>query len=255
LLHALNRGSERTPRRSIGSTQVLRLCRTLFSDFTEEDFNAALALTNRRNEELHSGAAAFDEYRSSQWLVGFYGACRSLCTAMVESLVSLFGEDEATIATGILAETQKGVLHRVQTSIAAHRKVFQDKSSEERETAMKKAEDLGSQLAVQRHHRVKCPACQCVATLQGTPFGKENVTQSDGKIVVKQPVSPTSFSCSACGLKLQSYAEVAAADLGGHYMQTTTYSPEEYYGLIHPDDLESHVEEYLASMGEEYDTE
>jgi len=255
LLHALNRGSERTPRKSIAAAQVFSLCRTLFPPFTEEDFKAALALINRRNEELHSGAAAFDEYRPSQWLAGFYRACRSLSTAMGECLVSLFGEEEANVATRILTENQSDVRQRIQSSIAAHRKVFQDKSEQERKDATTKAEELGSQLAMQRHHRVTCPACQCIATVQGTPFGKDHITQGDGCIVVRQPVSPTSFSCSACGLKLQGYAELEAANLGGHYTRTRTCSPEEYYGLINPEDLGQYMEDYLAGLGDEYDNE
>ena len=131
LLHALNRGSERTPRKSITAAQVLGLCRTLFSEFTDGDLKAALALINRRNEELHSGAAAFDEYPQSQWLAGFYRACQSLSTAMGESLVNLFGEEEASAATDILTENQKNVMQQVQNSIAAHVKVFQEKSRDE----------------------------------------------------------------------------------------------------------------------------
>jgi hypothetical protein len=39
-------------------------------------------------------------------------------------------------------------------------------------------------------------------------------------------------------LKLEGYAELAAADLGAQYTRTTRYSPEEYYELINPDDVE-----------------
>lgn len=255
LLHALNRGSERTPRKSIAATQVFSLCRTLFSDFTEEDFKIALALTNRRNEELHSGAAAFDEYRPSQWLAGFYRACRSLSTAMGESLESLFGGEEANVATEMLTSIQNDVMQRVKSSIAAYGKVFNNKTSKEKKALAAKAVELGIQLAIQRHHRVTCPACKSVATIQGKPFGKEHTTPGDSEIIVRQAVSPTSFSCSACGLKLEDYAELEVAGLGGQYTRRTTYSPDEYYGLIDPDDLDSHVEDYLASMGEEYDNE
>jgi hypothetical protein len=174
---------------------------------------------------------------------------------MGECLVSLFGEEEANVATRILTENQSDVRQRIQSSIAAHRKVFQDKSEQERKDATTKAEELGSQLAMQRHHRVTCPACQCIATVQGTPFGKDHITQGDGCIVVRQPVSPTSFSCSACGLKLQGYAELEAANLGGHYTRTRTCSPEEYYGLINPEDLGQYMEDYLAGLGDEYDNE
>jgi len=254
LLHALNRGSERIPRKSIAAVQVFGLCRTLFPDFTEDDYKAVLALINRRNEELHSGSAAFDEYPSSQWLAGFYRVCRSLSSAMGESLTSLFGEDEASVANETLTENQNEVRQRVQSSIASHRSVFQSKSEEERLTAATDTEKLGLQLATHRHHRIDCPACQCVATVQGRAFGKEHITPHDGEIVVRQAVVPTSFACSACGLKLEGYTQLETAGLGGHYTRRTTYFPDEYYGLIDPDNLDSYVEEYIANL-QEYDNE
>ena len=113
LLHALNRGSEKEPRRSIGTVQVFNLCRTLFAQFTEADRIAALALVNRRNDELHTGSSAFDEYRPKHWLVGFYRVSRSLTEAMGESLESLFGEDEAKAARQILEDTQTDLKQRV----------------------------------------------------------------------------------------------------------------------------------------------
>lgn len=259
LLHALNRGSECTPRKSISAGQVFTLCRTLFPSFSEDDLIAARALVNRRNEELHSGGAAFDEYGPNQWLVGFYRACLSLATAMGESLSSLFGEEEAEAATAILTGNQNDVRQRVNSTIGAHHKVFQDKPEEERESAKMKANEVGEQLAVQRHHRAICPACACVATVQGTPFGEGHVTHGDGEIEVRQSVSPTSFYCSACGLRLEGYAELDAAKLGGYYTRRTKYSPEEYYGLVDPENLEPYIEGYLEKLREndnrEYDNE
>lgn len=258
LLHALNRGSERTARRSIGAAQVLGLCRTLFPEFTEDDLKTSLALINRRNEELHSGAAAFDEYPPSRWLSQFYRACRSLATAMEESLSSLFGEEEAAVAESTITENQNDARQRVQSAIAAHRKVFEAKPDEERQATTNKVSEMGLQLAAERHHRVPCPACRCVATVQGIAFGKERVEHGDGVIIVWRSVSPTSFSCAACGLKFQGYADLEAANLGGQYRRRTTYSPEEYYGLINPetDDLSPYIEKYLADqVGEDYDNE
>ena len=91
--------------------------------------------------------------------------------------------------------------------------------------ARAQAEELARELSAERHHRVVCPACGCTATLQGMPFGKEHVTHEEAEaIVVRQVVSPTDFSCSACGLKLTTYAAVETAGLGEHYTRTTTYS-------------------------------
>lgn len=252
LLHALNRGSERGSPKSITAAQVFGLCQTLFPDFTKHDFTAAMALVNRRNEELHSGGAAFDEYTPSQWLAGFYRVCSSLSAAMGESLTSLFGKDEASFAEKILIENRDNVKHEVLSAIAAHKKVFDAKQPDEQATARTEAEKLGLDLSTQGHHRVTCPACGCIATVQGRLFGKERVThEEDGDIVVRQAVSPTDFSCSACELKLATYAELETAGLGEHHTHRTTYSPEDYYGLIDPDE----IEDYLGSMEPEYDNE
>lgn len=219
-----------------------------------------MAIVNRRNSELHSGAAAFEEYPAKLWLPGFYRACRSLAKILGESLDSLFGKDEAKVATEILEETQKEVRQSVLNLIAAHKKVFELKPEEEKNGAAAKAKAEVDQLVHQRHHRVTCPSCQCDATVQGEPFGPGHVSHdNDDEIVVRQAVSPRSFSCSACGLKLQGYAELDAAQLGGQYTRRTTFSPQEYYGLIDPetDDLMPYFEQYIEDQyrGDEWDNE
>jgi hypothetical protein len=257
LLHALNRGVQKGVRRSIGAVQVFNLCRTLFDGFTEDERAAALALVNRRNDELHTGAASFEEYPSKLWLPGFYRASRSLASAMGESLDTLFGKEEARIAVEILDETQKKVTGHVQGSIAAHRKVFEFKSPEEKEAAAASAKTEAERLAHLRHHKVTCPACGSDATVQGEAFGPRHVTHGDDSITVRQSMSPRSFACPACGLKLQGYAELDAAKLGGQYSRRTEFSPEEFYGLIDPEtaDLTPYIEAYLADMADEYDNE
>jgi len=255
LLHVVHSESELLSPKSIAATLVFDLCERMFSVFSEEDRKLAFALLNRRNAELHSGAAAFEEYPPSQWLAGFYRACRSLTTVLEESLENLFGEQEAKFAEEILAENRDKVKKEVLSAIAAHKKVFAAKQPDEQETAKLEADELGQELSTQRHHRVTCPACGCTGTVQGRPFGKEHVAhEEDGEIIVRQAVSPTEFSCSACGLKLASYAQLETAGLGDHYTRKTTYSAEEYYGLIDPDDLASYLESQAGDFME-YDNE
>lgn len=253
LLHALNRGSERFSRRSITTAQVLSLCRSLYEDFSEQDFKSALALINRRNDELHTGAAAFAEYPPRMWISGFYRACRSLAAAMDESLETLFGEDEATAANEILAELQSEVRDRTLKKVAAHRSVFEAKTSEEQAILTEKALRAAQRLSFQRHHRVECPACTSDATVQGKTFGRETVKHTSDGIEVRQAVSPKSLICLACGLQLEGYAELDAAQLGGHYTRTTTYTPEDYYGLADPEEFD--VEEYRGETLREYDND
>jgi hypothetical protein len=231
----------------------------MFPGFSEANLKPVLALLNRRNEELHSGAAAFDAYPPRFWLLDFYKACRWLTDAMGETLETLFGKAEAQIANGILDEAMEEATHRVQTAIAAHRKVFDAKSPDEKRRAAEEANTEAERLAHQRRHRVKCPACSSTATVQGEPFGPEHVAMREDDIEIRQAVAPRSFSCSACGLKLTGYAELDAAQLGGYYTRTTTESPADYYGLVDMDtiDYRQIAAEYIGDhpdfIGELYD--
>jgi hypothetical protein len=257
LLHALNRGSEKVPKKSLGAAKVFSLCHTLFEQFSERDMQVAIALANRRNDELHSGNSAFDEYPSKYWLTAFYRACHSLAKAMGESLESLFGKDEADVAEKILRDTESEVRKHVEDNVSSHRKAFEARPAAEQKAAAEAAEGEGAKLAYERHHRVKCPACSSVATVQGEEYGQAHVTNEGDKIIVRQPVSPRSLTCPACGLKLQGYAELDAMQLGGQYTRTSIESPEDYYGLMSPGsfDPDAIIDQYLEDQAGEYDNE
>jgi hypothetical protein len=204
--------------------------------FTSDHSTWANALVSRRNAELHTGQSAFDEYTTQQWVAGLYSCCKALTEALGESLESLLGKDEAAEANTVLAGAASEVKGKVHERIARYKAVFGDKPEGERTAALASAEAEADRLAHARHHRVKCPACSAKATLQGDTLGDSKVEDNDGEIIVKQAVAPRKFNCTACGLKLEGYAELAAASLGDQYTRTTRYSPEEYYELIDPSD-------------------
>ena len=253
LLHAIHPQFQIPQPKSISASLVFQLCDKIFPAFTTEDSKISLALLNRRNEELHSGAAAFDEYDPSKWLAGFYHACQSLCNVLGQTLVDLFGQDEAAFAETLRAEDRENLKARVLGAIVEHKGVFDAKTPQDQQNAREQAETLAQTLSTKRHHRVTCPACGCGATVQGIPFGKEHVTHEEDEIVVRQSVSPAEFSCSACGLHLTTYAALETAGLGIPHTRTTRSSPEDYYGLIDPDDLGSYMDEYIQAQ--EYDNE
>jgi hypothetical protein len=255
LLYALARSLKSGPGVSLGGRRVFELCVKLFPEFTDEHNVACKALLSVRNEELHSGAAAFDAYPPNQWLAGFYRSCEVLCGAMGESLAGLLGDAEAAVAREMLAEDWQATIGKVQARIAHHRAVFAAKPAEEQARLREEAEKLGLTLAHTGHHRVPCPACEAVATVRGSPVSSERADDEDGAIVVRQDMAARSFSCSACELKLEGYAEVAAANVDAYFTHTTTYSPAQYYGLIEPDEIPSYVDEYLKDLGQEYDNE
>ena len=242
LLHALGRGSEKGAKRSLGVQKIFELCVILLEYFTEEEKKVCVAIINQRNEELHSGSCAFEEYKSSKWLSGFYRACKILSESQGYCLEDLFGEDEANHAEDLLAEKRIMVKGQVESKVAAHRKVFEAKSSIDQKKAAKVAEKEANKLSYQGHHKAICPACGSAASISGDPYGKEAVSHEDGEVVVRQPVSPRGLHCTACGLTLSGYAELEAVNLGGRYTRTSTYTPEDYFGLVDPGSREPEYE-------------
>ncbi|WP_459693162.1 hypothetical protein [Achromobacter xylosoxidans] len=247
LLHALGITSNHAPK-SIPTIQVISLCKTLITSFEEEEFKVATALINRRNEELHTGAAAFAMFPLQSWIGGFFRCCKILAEHQGETLTSLFGKDEATVAEGILDKAEASFISQVKSAISAHTKVFQAKSTEERTQLARDADITSDELSHRGHHRVMCPACGSKATVQGTTYGGERLEHKDGMIIVRESVTPTKFSCIACGLKLAGYQELVAAGVGDHFTHRSEYSPSDYYELVDPNDRET-MDRYAEDHG------
>lgn len=247
LLIALELGSAKTARKSIATNQVLSLCKTLITDFTDEQHKLSSALTGRRNEELHSGTAAFAEYSTQQWIAGFYKCCKILAESQNESLTSLYGDDEAKSAETIITEVEGKVTEKILSLIAAHKKVFDGKDGDEQEKLREESAKQGEVLSHKQHHRVDCPSCQCVATVQGDTYGQEQIENKEDEIIVRQSVIPTKFSCPACELKLNGYGELVSANVADHFTHRVHYTPEEYYELVDPNDgvaMQSYAEDH-----------
>lgn len=256
LLHALNLGSATGKKKSLITAQVLLLCQNLIPPFTKDHSKISSAIINQRNEELHTGSAAFEDYPTSLWIAGFYKCCKILSEFQGESLNSLFGDEIEKEANMILSEVEEEVIGKTHTSIAAHKKVFESKSRNDRNSLAAESENNSEKLAYRGHHRVNCPACGSLATIIGEPYGKENIETKIDEIVVRQSILPTKFHCVACELKISGYNALTAANLSNHYTRRTTYSPEEYFNLISPDDYDAISEKFHEFGGyEEYNNE
>ena len=248
LLHALNLGSPKIPKRTINTSQVINLCTKLIPEFTDELSKIAHSMVSRRNEELHTGSAAFAEYKAQNWIDGLYKCCKILAEHIDETLETLFGSEEAEAALIILNETEEKVVTEVESLIAAHKKVFDSKDKETKSKLINESKEKGEKLSKRGYHKIDCPSCGCTATLQGKVYGEGTVQNLASEIVVRQHVMPNEFNCISCELKLKGYAKLKAAKIANHYTRRTTYTPEEYYGLINPYD-ESAFEQLYEIQG------
>ncbi len=236
--------------KSLETSKVIELCKRLYSEFTPEDATLCRTIVNGRNEELHTGSLAFESYPFSSWMNGFYECLNHISSILQIELDEILGSEEAGIAKEALKEKKEGVESAVKNTIAAHKKVFSALSEKEKGERKAKADKSAKIMAYKKRHIVTCPSCEGRALLEGEPFGKEVVTEEDGELISRISVAPTAFECTACGLKLTGISELNVCGLAGHFTRRTTYTPEDYYGLIHPDDIDAEeiAREYLENQ-------
>jgi hypothetical protein len=247
ILYALDLGTVKN-KKTISTSQVFNLCKHLINEFTDANFKSALALINRRNEEVHTGTVAFEEYKTHQWIEGFYKCCKILVESIGETLETVFEEDIAKSAIVFLEEADEKILSKTKTLIAAHTNVFNAKEEEEREKLKIQSESKSLILSHQKHHKVKCPACKCTGTVEGDVYGKIVIQNDEDEIITRQSVMPTKFHCTACDLKLDSYSKLKAADISNHFTHRIHYTPEEYFDMISIHDGEA-IDRYAEERG------
>lgn len=226
--------------KSVDATEVISRLEALVPGFTREIANFCTLHLQRRNAELHSGSLPFDSLDTSAWLPQFYVACSLLLTSQGSSIDALFGSDESKTAKTLIDAVKDEAAKSVRGTINAHRTVWEEKSSDEREKLSKQAETVSLRVY---GHRVKCPACESTALLHGLPGGAEVATYKDGLIVVRQPMLPASFECKACALKIVGYSKLNACGLGGTFTSTSHADPVDYF--------EDDFRDRLSGMGED----
>ena len=142
VLYALDRLDSSASPKSIMTKQVIALCGSLIPDFNSDLQKLALSMTERRNEELHSGGAAFQEYNQDLWIGSFYKACQVLTASMGESLASFLGKRRAEEAETLISENDTRVKKEVLDKISARRKIYEEDIAANKEMLDKQQDDI-----------------------------------------------------------------------------------------------------------------
>ncbi len=209
-------------------TDLLNRAEVILPGFNRDMQNFCTTHVERRNAEIHSGALPFEGLNSSNWLAEFYLTCEFLLKTLKKSPSFLFGKGEAKTAKVLIKALKDDDAKVVQKKISKHKKLWGSKTKTERDQLTKQASvnasrDLG--------HRVKCPACGSDAVVKGTPSGLPTMHTSEQIVVVKTPMLPSRFVCSACRLKVFGYSKLNACGLGGVYTSTIEHDAIDYYGV------------------------
>lgn len=251
LLYALGLSDAGGRPKSIVTNRVVSLCGELIPDFNNDLQQITTLMTERRNEDLHSGGGGFAEYNIDNWIAGFYKACQVLGASLGETLESLFGRDAASEANGIIIQDTEKIKKAVLDKISARKKTYAEDLANRREEINELIESAKKSVIQKTHagyHKVECPCCKNDAYI----YGKEPIAShdsiNDDVVVVRKDITASYFQCDVCKLRLTSYAELKCAGLPLHYTNTYQLDPTEYFDI----DLDSFRESFVI---EEYANE
>jgi len=235
LVHALGKTAitQSVTPTSISAKDVFSRLIALVPDFSPEMHSFCVAHSTRRNAELHSGALSFEALPTSNWLPKFYWVCDTLVRFMNKDLSILISDSKA--AHEMIDSLKDESAKAVRRLIAAHKQVWQNKSSDDQKTMARQA---ATWAVPRRGHRVECPACQSTAMLIGRASGPELTEVNDEEVVERQAHVPSSFECIACTLKISGFSRLSACGLGDTFTRKTVWPLAEYYDLHTSEELE-----------------
>jgi len=257
ILYAFGVQPSKRPKSIVTKAIVIR-CTLLVDGFTEEMASHCALMADRRNAELHSGAAAFDSFDNAAWLPATFEAVEVLLRHLGTDFNDFLGVDHAGTALRMLRDRRESIKKEVQDRIAGARTAYAQLSAEERSA---REQRWGSQIAellaanpVRR--KVGCPACGQPAVVTGDTVsrGPVHIDESNASIEREVRVLPTQLTCPHCGLKLDGFQEMRQASFGAIYTVSESEDPVEFFGIDPSDyiDADKFVREYLAP---EYDNE
>ena len=198
----------------------------LISGFSKEHLDFCIRHIERRNSEIHTGELIFASLGTSEWLPSFYSTCKVLLESMNRELPDLVSDPAA--AQNLIDSLRDAASKAVEQDIKAHKLVWSNKDSKEQDEASSQADVWTTRRA---GHRVDCPSCNSCSLLQGEPSGRVTTEVNGDVVVERQTLSPSSFECIACGLRISGFSKLSACGLGNAFSAKSTYTAAEFFGL------------------------
>ncbi len=88
--------------KSIPTKIVLLRCHKIIEQFTERDLIFCVMMTEKRNEELHTGGVPFSGMTYNDWLPEYYRIIKTLLEYSNKTLSQFLGKNESLAATKMI---------------------------------------------------------------------------------------------------------------------------------------------------------
>jgi hypothetical protein len=221
--------------KSIQAKALFARCSVFIDDFTDKMSAHCLIMADRRNSELHSGAAAFEGLDNSGWLPATYEVVQVLLGHMKRDLTDFLGDDHAGFAAQLLKDRRDTIKKEVQAKLAEARKLYAMMTPEwNTERAEKTRPSIDNWVKENRLRRTcTCPACGMRAVMSGETVSRSpvRIEATSGTIRREVRVLPNLLLCLFCKLILNGYQEMNEAGLGAIYTIEEEEDPIEFFGI------------------------
>lgn len=228
--------------KSVHAKTVFARCSVFIPNFTDKMSAHCLIVADRRNSELHTGAAAFESLDNSAWLPSTYEAIEILLGHLGNQLEDFLGEEHASTAKQMLKSRRKNLKKEVFDRIATAKRAFKALSDEQKEKKRSEGEaSLEKWTSAKPFRRAcTCPACGSKAAMTGEALSRGPVRIDEDEIKIRREVRvlPNTLGCPSCRLRLSGFQEMLEAGVGTIYTVVEEEDPIEFFGI----DPEEHVD-------------
>ncbi|TLU70633.1 hypothetical protein [Lichenicoccus roseus] len=244
--------------KSIQAKAVFARCSVFIKDFTDKMSAHCLIMADRRNSELHSGAAAFENIDNSSWLPATYEVVEVLLRHVSRNFKDFLTADHAKFVENILKDRRDNLKREVQEKVAKAKKFYLNAPDDWK---TEKAEAFAAKLDLyvkssKLRRKWQCPSCDMTAAMAGEAIGRSPARIDPDEVTITREVRvlPNSFQCPYCRLSLNGFQEMKEAGLGAVYTVEEEEDPIEFFGIVPEEhvDVDKIVENYYR---DEYDNE
>lgn len=232
--------------KSVHAKTVFARCRLIAADFTQSDFAFCMSLAEKRNEELHSAAAAFEGFETEKWLADYYRVLEKLLLHLKLDLSHMLSDEDVSAAAQMVAAATKVLLGEVKKKIEKHKTAYGSLGPEK--IAVLRSAFKSSQLSFRGPTKkdVKCPACGEDCLVSGEIFRSTDPKLVGDELFWESTILPNILRCGVCGLELRGHDALHIAELGGQFTMMRWRDAAEYY-LEGVDPSSFYEEEYNNS--------
>ena len=243
----------KTPVKSVPAKALFTRCSLLVNGFTDKMSVHCLIVAERRNEELHSGIAAFENIDNAKWLPMTYEVMEVLLAHLGRDFPDFLGEYSAG-ALESLKDREANIKQEVQKKIGIAKSGYEKLSSEEKTATDAEARVKTTVWRKESRLRQKtsCPACGNESVVSGEVVGRSPVRIDEDDLTISREVRvlPNKLQCAFCGLLLTSFQELREAERGTIYVVYEVEEPIEFFGI----DPEEHIniDDLMRRYAEDY---